>query len=317
MNNNHNKKFRGVVVPMVTPTNPTGSLDEPAAGRLIDSLLRAGVDGVFVLGTTGEAASVPRSVRMRLVEYSSKRVNGKVPLYAGINDNCLRDVIETGNQYLRAGADAVVALPPSYFPIQRREMLQYFSELLDQMNGPVILYNMPSTTHLSIPIEVIEELVGHPRLAGLKDSEDNGSRLEKLVRQLGSRADFSIFIGVGTWMAKMLPLGADGIVPSAGNLAPGLCCRLYERARAGHQPEAEQLEQQLSAVVKLYQRGRTLGESLAALKAAMSFRGLCQPDVFPPLLPLSGRERNDLGRELARLDIPELLGECKRDLQLA
>jgi 4-hydroxy-tetrahydrodipicolinate synthase len=290
---------------MVTPVTARGCLDESAACRVIEFLLQGGVEGVFVLGTTGEAASVPRADRLRVVDLTLKQVNGRALVYAGVNDNCLADAVEAGNQYLRAGIDAVVTLPPSYFPIQPKEMFGYFEKLLDQMQGPVILYNIPSTTHVSIPIDVLEKLAGHPRLAGVKDSENNAARLEELVNKLRDRDNFSIFIGVGALMAKMLLLGADGIVPSVGNLVPDLCHQLYESARAGDRARVADMEKKLIETAMLYQHGRTLGQSLGALKAAMNFRRLCEPTVLPPLLTLNENERESIRQEMVRLGILE------------
>jgi 4-hydroxy-tetrahydrodipicolinate synthase len=288
---------------MVTPVSSTGALDEDAARRIIDFLLEGRVEGVFVLGTTGEAASVPRAVRLRLVELTVRHVAGRAMVYAGLNDNSLADGLEAGNAYLRCGADALVALLPSYFPVQPPEMLDYFQRLLDGVQGPVLLYNIPATTRLSIPLEVLERLVGHPRLIGLKDSENDAARHEAIQKQFGGRSGFSFFIGVGTLMARMVLLGADGIVPSMANLAPDWCQELFERARVGDRSSLESLEKRMLAAATLYQRGRTLGQSLAALKAAMSALGLCQRNMLPPLVTLAEAECEPIRQEMAALGL--------------
>lgn len=298
-----NKKHCGVIVPMVTPVTATGSLDEDGVSRLIEFLLQGGVDGIFVLGTTGEASSVPHADRLRFVEFTVKQVETRALVYAGINDNSLHDAVEAGNDYLRAGVDALVAPLPFYFPIEPPEMLRYCNELLDQLEGPMLLYNIPATTHMSIPIDVLEKLVGHPHLVGVKDSENNAARLEKIIQKLGGRGDFSIFIGVGALMARMLLLGADGIVPSVGNLMPDLCQQLFDSARAGDRPKTAELEKRLLAVTKVYQRGRTLGQSLAALKTAMSLNGLCEAAVLAPLPTLTDREQENIRQEMLGLGI--------------
>lgn len=298
-----NKKHCGVIVPMVTPVTATGSLDEDGASRVIEFLLQGGVDGIFVLGTTGEAPSVPHADRLRFVDLTVKQVDSRALVYAGMNDNCLHDAVEASNEYLRAGVDALVAPLPSYFPIEPPEMLRYFSELLDQLEGPMLLYNIPATTHMSIPIDVLEKLVGHPQLVGVKDSENNAARLEEIIQKLGGRGDFSIFIGVGVQMARMLLLGADGIVPSVGNLIPDLCQQLFDSARGGDRPKTAELEKRLLAVAKVYQRGRTLGQSLAALKTAMSFNGLCEAAVLAPLLTLADGEQESIRQEMLGLGI--------------
>jgi 4-hydroxy-tetrahydrodipicolinate synthase len=296
-------KYQGVVVPMVTPVTASGDLDEPALGRLISSLLAGGMEGIFVLGTTGEGASVPRSFQRRLVAQTVALVRHHALVYAGIGGTCLADAVAAANEYFQAGADVVVAHPPVYFPLQPQELLAWFQSLLNQVQGPVILYNMPATTRVSIPIEVIEQLAGHPMLAGLKDSENDAQRLGELWTRFGGRPDFSMFVGVGALMLQGLRLGARGVVPSVGNLIPEVCQGLCASAARGDWAEAERHAERMHAVVALYQKGRTLGQSLAALKAALHCRGLCGPQVLPPLLPLTLPEIETVRSEMSRLQL--------------
>ena len=298
-----NTKPCGVIVPMVTPVTPGGNLDEPALDKLIDFLLAAHVDGIFVLGTTGEAPSVPRHWRLRLVERTVARVGNRAMVYAGIGDTCLADSIEAGKQYLSAGTDVLVALPPVYYPLQPVELVAYFKSLLDRVGGPVILYNIPATTRVSIPPDVLEQLQGHPRLLGIKDSENDSRRLEELMARFGKRPGFSVFIGVGVLMDKGLKLGAQGIVPSVGNLVPETCVQLCLSAARGDWLEAEKHAARMVAVAGIYQNGRTLGQSLAALKAALHWRGLCGLDVLPPLLPLAKTELGGIRNRMIDLGL--------------
>lgn len=295
---NNGLKHYGVVVPMVTPVTTTGLLDEAAVDRLVDFLLAGAVEGIFVLGTTGEGMSVPQAARRQLVQRTVARVGRRAKVYAGIGDLHPHDV-RAGNAYFHAGADAVVARPPVSFPVG--ELRSWFQGLLDQLEGPLILYNMPATTQVSIPLEVVGQLMGHPKLVGIKDSENNTRRLEELLRRFGGQPGFSIFVGVGTLMAKGLKLGAEGIVPSVGNLIPEVCHHLCACAQRGDWVEVERHAERMSAVSALYQNGRTLNQSLAALKAALHCRGLCQPHVLPPLLPLPEAELETLRTQMARL----------------
>jgi dihydrodipicolinate synthase/N-acetylneuraminate lyase len=244
---------------------------------------------------------------LRLVTLAVKHIGGRAMVYAGINENSLGDSINTGNHYLSEGVNAVVSMLPSYYPLQAQEALPFFQRVLDRLEGPAILYNIPVTTKFSIPLETIEKLLGHPQFLGLKDSENNPARLESIVQKWGGRDDFSIFIGVGALMTKMLLRGADGIVPSVGNLVPRLCRELCESADAGDGSKAEQLGKRMMEVATLYQRGRTLGQSLAALKAAMSFYGLCSPMVLSPLLPLTQKEQDAIFQEMVFLGLSPAL----------
>lgn len=297
---NNIPKYQGVVVPMATPFTSGGRLDEPSLQRLVNFLLAAGVDGIFVMGTTGEGLAIPYGDRRRIVEQTVATAKGALKIFAGVS-NAHPNEIQVGNDYLKAGADALVLRPPAGMPAEK--MLPWFQKLLDSLDGPLLLYNMPITTKVSIPLEMLDRLAGHPRLAGIKDSENNPQRLKDLMRNFGGRKNFSIFVGVGALMENGLKLGADGIVPSVGNLIPDVCRQLCAAAKSGNWEEANSHFLRMNTVAALYQNGRTLDESLSVLKAAMSCRGLCGPHVLPPLRPLSPGQLEKLHGEMERLHL--------------
>lgn len=287
---------------MVTPVTAAGELDEPAVDRLVDSFLDAEVEGIFVLGTTGEATSVPRAFRRRLVERAHARTRRRCHIFAGLGDVRPND-FPAANEYLRAGAIAVVVHPPISTPVPLHELGDWYRALLAQLEGALILYNMPVTTGVSIPLDTIAQLASHPKVAGIKDSENNRQRHIQLLERFGHRPDFSVFIGVGALMEQGLKLGADGIVPSVGNLIPEVCHNLCMSAKRGDWTEAGIHFARMNEVAGLYQRGRNLGESLAALKAALYHRGICAPNVLPPLHPLSPAESASLRSQMSQLHL--------------
>lgn len=293
-------RHEGVVVPMITPVTHAGNLDESAVDRLVDTLLAGRVNGIFVLGTTGEGAMVSSAQRQRLVERVVARVQSRALVYAGIGGLDTDDAL-TGNKSLEAGADAVVARSPIAMP--EAELQGWFGSLLDRLNGPTILYNIPILTKVSIPLDVVSKLLGHPRFIGIKDSENNLERLTTLLQRCGNRPGFSVFVGVGKLMEQGLRLGADGIVPSVGNLIPSACQQLWECARREDWPGAAQQAARMNSVAAVYQAGRSLGESLSALKGALSLRGVCDGAMLPPLSPLTNDALQALASELDRLKL--------------
>ncbi len=293
-------RHHGVIVPLVTPVTPSGELDTPAAERLVDHLAGNGC-GMLVLGTTGEVASLPRDLRRRYVEIAVKVAATRTPVFACPASNCVGFSIETANDYIKAGADAVVGILPNYYKLEPAEMLAYFERLADGIRGPLMVYNMPATTGMSVPLDVIETLAARPNVTGLKDSEGTAGRREEVAKRFGGRPDFSLFMGIAAHSVAALRLGFDGLVPSSGNLYPERWSALYRAARAGDWAAAEKLQAQLDALNAVFQRDRTLGQSLAALKSACGLRGLCGPDMVPPLLPLSPSEQEAVRAEVARL----------------
>jgi 4-hydroxy-tetrahydrodipicolinate synthase len=143
---------------------------------------------------------------------------------------------------------------------------------------------------------------------GFKDSENTAGRPEALAAALGGSDRFALMMGVSAHSARALRLGMDGLVPSSGNLAPRLWRTLWDEAGSGRWEAVDGLQSRLDEVAALFQKGRSLGQALAALKGAMSLLGLCQPAMLPPLRGLAGAELDALGDGLRALAarVPEL-----------
>ena len=282
MNSINHKKYHGVVVPMVTPVKEDLSLDQEAVERICENCSRYGID-LLVLGTTGESPSVSRRDSRQLVKMVSGYLKGKAKTYACLTGNCVSDNMEDGKVYIDSGADVIVSTLPSYYHIRPDQMLTYYWNLADNLKFPVMIYNIPAVTNMSIPLETVQELSEHPSILGLKDSERDEQRIMNGIRMFKENRDFSYFVGYAALSTKALIEGADGIVPSTGNLAPSMFSALYDHVQAGHHVEAWQLQEQTDEIARIYQNGRSLGDSLQALKVMMNEMGLCEPYAIPPL----------------------------------
>lgn len=293
-------RHHGIIVPLVTPVTPDGSLDEAAAARLADHLAAHGC-GMLVLGTTGEVASLPAGLRRRYVEIAVQAAAKRTPVFAGVVHNALADAVDAGRDYLQLGADAVVGLLPNYYKLEPADMQAWFERLADALPGPLMIYNMPATTGMSLPLDVLESLSRRPNITGLKDSENTPGRREEVAKRFGGRPDFSLFMGIAAHAVPALQLGFDGAVPSSGNLYPERWSQLFAAARRGDWDAASRLQAGLDAVNTVFQRNRPLGASLAALKAGLGLRQLCGPDMLPPLRALPAAEQESIRTELAHL----------------
>jgi 4-hydroxy-tetrahydrodipicolinate synthase len=275
---------------MVTPFTAQGDLDEGAVCRILDHFVAGGVTGVLLLGTTGEDASLSMRTRQRLVAVAAGHARGRLTLYAGISDNCLAHCLEAADAYHALGVDALVARLPAYYDLGPEDMLAFYQALLSGTPGPIVLYNIPITTHMSLPLEIVERLSEHPQVVGIKDSENNWPRFSELLQRLSGRDGFSVFCGTGAYFDEALVHGADGFVPTAGNLLPRLCQSLYALAEARNGAGLAACQQQLLAAARLYAGGR-LGQSYGRLKAAMGVWDLCDAYVLPPLPTPSSQEQ--------------------------
>lgn len=273
-----NKKYQGIVVPAITPLNADRTLDQQAVERLLPLFPHP-----FILGTTGEAPSLPSQLKQEYIRLAGRIKKPGQQLYVGISSNCFAESVDYAQTAAEAGADAVVATLPSYYPLNETQMHNYFQALADTIPLPLILYNIPSTTHHSIPLSLIDELSRHPNIAGTKDSERSDERLKESLQRWSGRNDFSHFLGWAARSAEALQNGSDGLVPSTANLDPRLYTGMVKAAEAGNTAELSRLQALSDSLGNSYQAGRSLGESLAELKRLMHGMHLCQPYTMPPL----------------------------------
>lgn len=303
------KKYQGVVVPMVTPVCEDGRLDTAAVSRIIGFFADANVSPLL-MGTTGEGNSVSQADGLLFVETAAKAAlahpapatRQPITIYAGLTGNCVSEQLRQAEAYTRAGADVIVATLPTYYALTEDQMFRYYQSLADGITGPLMLYNILATTHMSIPVDTVSRLSEHPNIVGLKDSERDMDRMKQCIALSRDRSDFSYFCGWAAQSARSLELGGDGIVPSTGNVVPAMFRQLYEAATSGDMATANRLQDETDAIARIYQKNRTLGQSLAALKVMMQVKGLCGPAMLPPLTPLSDEEANTISERTHALD---------------
>ena len=275
--------YRGVFVPMITPFTPAGAIDEPAIGRIVNSLAAGGVN-VFPLGTTGESASIASDDKRRVVEAVVKHAAGRATVYAGIAGTCFRESVELAKALEQlGGVAAVVAHPPSYYPLSDDEIESYFLRLADGVPLPLVLYNIPATTHHSIALDTLDRLSRHANIVAIKDSSGDRARLTEMLKRTGGRGGFPVLLGSSASFSHGLRAGAVGLVPSGGHQVPREYQSMYEAAMNDRWDDVERLQHETDAVCAQYLKGRSLAQGLAALKAILEQRGLCGRTMLPPL----------------------------------
>ncbi len=282
--------YRGVVVPMVSPFTEDGTIDVEAVGRIVEHLLEGGVDGIFVLGTTGEAASTPMAQKLRIVEATVQAVGGRALVYAGISSNCFVESVDAADKFHRLGVDAVVAHPPWYYPLNDDEIYDYFINLADAIKPPLVLYNIPATTRQTISLQVLDRLRQHKKIVALKDSANDAQRLSDLLPRMGGRGGFPVLLGCSAQFAHGLKLGGSGLVPSGGHLAARQYQLMYQAALQENWDEVDRLQQLTETICAAYLAGRSLPGQLATLKLLLERQGLCSRTVLPPLRPARNSE---------------------------
>lgn len=280
------KDYRGVIVPMVSPFTENGKIDAASASKLMNFLMDHH-SIPFILGTNGEGNSVSMDQREVLVKCLIEQKREGIPTIAGVIGLPFRDTIETANRYLDWGAEAVVIPLPNYYPLTKKQVQHYFELLSDEIKGYIILYNIPKTIHMSVPIDVIDQLSYRDNIIGLKDSEKDEKRMDQSLAYWKDRNDFLYLIGVNGQISNGLLGGADGIVPSTGNIHPLLYHEIYTFCERKKIKEASRKQKHSNELSAVYQKDLLLGESIATLKGILSGIGLCEKYVLPPLTLIS------------------------------
>jgi len=294
------KKYNGIVIPAITPLTESFALDKAGVKNMFHNF-RANDVNPFILGTTGESASLPNELKQDYIQLAGQLKQATDKLYVGIASNRFEESVTLAKYSFDNGADAVAAHLPTYYKLSEPQIKKYFEQLADQCGGPLIIYNIPATTHMSMSLKVIDELSHHDNIVGIKDSEQNDERLRESLKLWKGREDFSYFLGWAARSADALLNGADGLIPSTGNLFPAIYNEMAQAAQLGNRDAVLALQKKSDVIGKLYQSGRLLGESLWALKVLMFDSGICQPYVMPPLQPQSGEEEAHLVKTLHEL----------------
>ena len=279
---NQKNKYSGVIVPAVTPLTADLQIDENAVANLFALFYQHNISP-FILGTTGESASLSLAQKQHYILAAEQNKKPGSQLYVGIGSNVLAESIELANFCAAHAVDVVVATLPSYYALTEKQMVNYFEQLANSISLPLFIYNIPATTHMSIPLPVIDALSHHKNIVGLKDSERSDERLLQALQMWKDREDFYYILGWAAKSADALLNGADGLVPSTGNLYPEVYQQMWKAFSEGNKEEIYAMQKLSDDYGALYQKDRTLGESLFSLKSLMKEKGICNEFVMPPL----------------------------------
>ncbi len=289
------RPLKGIVPPMVTPLHGRDELDHYGLSRLVEHLLTGGVSGLFILGTTGEGPSLSYRLRYELIEKTCELVAGRVPVLVGITDTSLVEAIELAKFSRDAGAAAVVAAPPYYFPAEQPPILTFLSCLADESSLPLFLYNMPSCVKATLAFETVEVLARHANVVGLKDSSGDMSYFRRALTLREARPDWTILMGPEQLMAESVLLGSDGGVTGGANLHPRLFVDLYEAASRRDQPTIDRLQSEVVALARIYNVGGSgMAPYLCGLKCALELADICSGQLAEPFTAFGLIERSEV-----------------------
>lgn len=293
--------LEGVIVALITPVDAGGRVDHGALRGLVERLAERGVTGISPLGSTGEGYSQSLEQRLAVVDTVARAVPAGMPVIPGVFAHNHEQAVAEIAAYADRGATAVLAAPPVYYPLAVAEQEGYFSRVADAAPLPLVLYNIPRYTKVSIAPEAVAALAAHPRVAGLKDSSGDlgyGTALLDAVAAAGAAGEFSVVTGIDSLLVPYLLAGARGTICASANVVPELVRSVYDAVREGKLDDALRQQARLRAV----NAACGVGAPPAAIKAAVAAGGIGEPWLVPPRLPLTEAETATLLDRLKTLD---------------
>jgi len=284
---------------MATPLEGPDSLDHTGLERLIERLIAGGVHGLFLLGTTGEGPALSYRLRRELISRTCAQVAGRIPVLVGITDTSVQESLSLAAHAHSAGASAVVAAPPYYFPLSQADLFRLVQRLAAAVPLPLYLYNMPSLTKVSFAPETVARAAELPNVWGFKDSSGDLAYLRAVLAQVQGHPDFAVFVGPEDLLVESVAAGAHGGVCGGANLFPSLFVSLYQAARNGDAATAARLHQKVCRLGELlYGMGEPECSYLRGLKLGLEIVGVCNSRLAEPFAAAHASQHEELGRVL-------------------
>lgn len=292
-------RLAGVVPPMVTPLDDKEKLDFMAINGVVDHLLQGGVDGIFLLGSTGEFTALEKDDKFELMQQVKTRVGNQVPILVGVSEPGTELTLKMIKAAERYGMDGVVVSPPYYFPLDQVAVLEHYRYLSAHSNIPIILYNIPLTTGIFIERNTVEILVKEKAIAGVKDSSGDFIHFRQLVHSLKQISDCPVMQGHEALAASSLMVGAAGLVPAYANVFPQLYLNLIKAIKEEDSAKALCLQGEIDKLIATYSYGSVYG----SIKAALSQKGLCTANITKPLQKPSPAQEQQIKELIAKVKL--------------
>ena len=273
--------LKGSLVALITPMNQDGSINYEQLHDLIDWHIENGTDGIVAVGTTGESATLPVEEHLAVIEATVKHVNKRVPVIAGTGANNTVEAIALSKAAEQAGADYTLSVVPYYNKPSQEGIYQHFKAIAEATSIPMIIYNVPGRTVVSMSNDTILRLAKIPNIVGVKEASGKiGSNIE-LINSVPE--GFAVFSGDDPTGLPFMLCGGHGVVTVAANVAPKLFADMCRAALEGDIATARRLNEQLIPIYNTM----FCEPSPAAPKWGLSLLGKCEPHVRLPLVALT------------------------------
>jgi len=292
--------LKGIFIPVVTPFNRRGELDEPAFRFNLRRYVKQGFNGVLIAGSTGEGPYLAERERLRLVDLARPLIPAPQLLLVGTGVETTRETIRLSKEAVNRGADALLVVTPCYYKnrMDSAALTAHYSAIGDAVRRPVLIYSIPQFTGVQIDPATIGRLSRHGNVVGLKESSGDMEFLRQVFKR--STAGFRVLAGSALIMLDAFQAGAAGAVLGPANYIPELCLKIYSLYLRGELETARKLQQQIVPLVQEV----NIRAGIAGIKCALDLCGYKGGKPRSPLLPLRSAEERKVASALREVGIP-------------
>lgn len=292
-----NTIFTGMATAIVTPMHTDGSIDYEALGRFVEFQIDSGINGLVVMGTTGENATIEPEDQKKVIAYTVEKVAGRVPVIAGTGTNNTEHVLHNTRNACQVGADAILVVTPYYNKATQNGLITHFTAVADESTLPVILYNVPSRTGCNLLPKTVAKLSEHPNIAAIKEATGSLAQMIEIMHLCGDKID--VYSGEDGLTVPMMAMGAKGTISVLSNVAPRQSVAMTDACLRGDYAAAAKMQCDLLPLINaLFSEVNPI-----PAKAATAAMGFGADALRMPLTSMEAQNRAVLFAEMRKLGI--------------
>ena len=292
-----NTIFTGMATAIVTPMHTDGSIDYEALGRFVEFQIGSGINGLVVMGTTGENATIEPEDQKKVIAYTVEKVAGRVPVIAGTGTNNTEHVLHNTRNACQVGADAILVVTPYYNKATQNGLVTHFTAVADESTLPVILYNVPSRTGCNLLPKTVAKLSEHPNIAAIKEATGSLAQMIEIMHLCGDKID--VYSGEDGLTVPMMAMGAKGTISVLSNVAPRQSVAMTDACLRGDYAAAAKMQCDLLPLINaLFSEVNPI-----PAKAATAAMGFGANALRMPLTSMEEQNRAVLFAEMRKLGI--------------
>ncbi|AQX03110.1 dihydrodipicolinate synthase family protein [Elizabethkingia anophelis] len=282
--------WEGIYPAVLTPFTKDGEIDFDMFAKNTEAQIKAGVHGIILAGTLGEASALETEEKFELLKFAKAITDGRIPVILNLSENTTRSAVNYAKKAKELGADGLMLLPPMRYKADNREVVEYFKAVASATDLPILIYNNPVDYGIHVTLDMFDELINYPTIQAVKDSTRDLANVTRMINRFGKR--IKILGGVDTICLETLMLGADGLVAGLVDAFPNETMAMYNYVKAGEYDKAVAVYRWFMPLLELDIHPKLI----QYIKLAASAEGIGNPYVRAPRLELHGEEADRINK---------------------